>query len=246
MNYGIQLFGIRDLVEKDMEEALKAVSRIGYKTVEFAGFSNKTPQECAKLLKQYGLSVSGCHISLKKVDPEHIDDTIQSLLAVGSVHPVVPSIHHQTKEELEHALAVLDFAQKRFWQEGMTLHFHNHASEFLPNRDGQIPFEELYRRTNLSFELDTYWAYAANTDPVWLMEKLFADKRLSRIHLKDGTGKPEDSAGRPLGQGNTPIAAIYAKAVELGVDIIVESETLNPSGIEEAKICFEYLKTLEK
>ena len=45
--------------------------------------------------------------------------------------------------------------------------------------------------------------------------------------------------------GTAPVAEVYAKAKEYDMLIIVESETCNPSGIEEAKICFDYLKSLE-
>ena len=38
MDYGIQLYSVRDLASQDLEAALKAVSEIGYKYVEFAGF----------------------------------------------------------------------------------------------------------------------------------------------------------------------------------------------------------------
>ena len=49
-----------------------------------------------------------------------------------------------------------------------------------------------------------------------------------------------------LGMGEAPVAAVYAKARELGIQMVVESETCKPSGMEEARICIEYLHTLEK
>ena len=38
---------------------------------------------------------------------------------------------------------------------------------------------------------------------------------------------------------------LLAKAQELGFGIVVESESLNPSGPEEVKRCIEYLKSLD-
>jgi sugar phosphate isomerase/epimerase len=78
------------------------------------------------------------------------------------------------------------------------------------------------------------------------VEKLYKLGRLSKIHIKDGTGEMKGSAGRPLGMGSAPVAAVRAKAEELGLDTIVESETLTPSGTEEARICFAHLMSLEK
>lgn len=36
------------------------------------------------------------------------------------------------------------------------------------------------------------------------------------------------------------------KMAQLGIPMVVESETCNPSGIAEAEICIKYLKGLEK
>ena len=43
---------------------------------------------------------------------------------------------------------------------------------------------------------------------------------------------------------NTMLA--FEKAIELGMHMVVESETLQPDGISEVTRCFNYLKTLEK
>ena len=40
--YGLQLYSIRDLAEKDLAEAIRTAARIGYKGMEFAGFYEVT------------------------------------------------------------------------------------------------------------------------------------------------------------------------------------------------------------
>ncbi len=246
MEYALQLYSIRDLADKDLEAAMKTTAEIGYKKVEFAGFGNKTAADAAEYLKKYSLKVVASHLGLGEVDEEHIEKTIENLKTIGDVNPVVPGISLSTKEKLDNSIRILNFAQERFAKEGMTLHFHNHFKEFFPNDDGQVPFDELYYRTSLLFEIDTYWAYSAKRDPVKLIDRLAGEGRLKMIHIKDGTGEMKGSAGRPLGLGCAPVKAVYDKAVELGAEIIVESETLTPSGSEEARICFDYLKSLEK
>ena len=72
------------------------------------------------------------------------------------------------------------------------------------------------------------------------MERL--KSRLKVIHLKDGT---PDGHGYSLGSGEAPVAAVRAKAIELGVDIVVESEGLDPTGKEEVQRCIDYLHTLD-
>ena len=49
MEYGIQMYSIRDMAEKDLDAALGAVATIGYKYVEFAGFFGHTAEEVKAL-----------------------------------------------------------------------------------------------------------------------------------------------------------------------------------------------------
>ena len=46
--------------------------------------------------------------------------------------------------------------------------------------------------------------------------------------------------------GDAPVKAVYEKAKEMGIPMVVESETITPSGLEEARICIEYLRSIEK
>jgi sugar phosphate isomerase/epimerase len=125
-------------------------------------------------------------------------------------------------------------------ERGIALHYHNHSHEFHPNGDGQLIHKELECRTGILFELDTYWAFNAGLDPVAMMERL--SDRIKVIHLKDGNEKGE---GFSLGQGKAPVKAVREKAIELGVEMVVESETLSPDGLSEVKRCIDYLKTLD-
>ena len=41
MEYGLQLFSVRDVTERDMEGALRQVAEMGYRSVEFAAWLQK-------------------------------------------------------------------------------------------------------------------------------------------------------------------------------------------------------------
>ena len=125
--------------------------------------------------------------------------------------------------------------------EGIKLMYHNHNGEFLPNADGLIPHEEMERRTNIDFQIDTYWAYVAGRDPVEVITRL--KDRVPVIHLKDGL---QDGHGYALGEGTAPVVAVREKAMELGMHMVVESETLQPDGLAEVTRCINFLRTLEK
>lgn len=239
MDYGIQLFSVRDITEKDMEGALRGVSELGYKFVEFAGFFGHSAADIKAMLQKYGLRVSGTHTRIAELQGD-FEGTVAYHKAIGNENIIIPFEELETQQKLDAFIASVNDLQPRLQKEGIHLGYHNHAHEFAPNADGSVIEEQLIYRTNIDLEIDTYFAFLAVGDPRPMMERL--KDRLRFIHIKDGTKNDE---GRPLGQGEAPIADVYKKAVELGVPMVVESETLTPSGMDEARVCIEYLCSLE-
>ena len=62
---GLQLYSVRDKMEKDTEATLRAVAEMGYDCVEFAGYFGHTAEELAAWLKKYGLT---CPSPIQKKD----------------------------------------------------------------------------------------------------------------------------------------------------------------------------------
>ena len=239
MNYGLQMFSVRDITDKDLAGALKKVAEIGYKTVEFAGFFGHSAEEVKAMLEENGLTVSGTHSGLDDLVND-FEGTVKYHKTIGNTNYIIPGAPWQTKEELDDTIEKLNKFQPMLAAEGITLAYHNHDGEFKPNKDGLYAHEEMEKRTNINFQIDTYWAYVAGKDPVEVLERL--KDRVNVIHLKDGQASGK---GMALGEGTAPVAAVRAKALELGMHMVVESEGLNPDGISEVTRCFEYLKTLE-
>ena len=65
MNYGLQLFSVRDAAEKDFEGALAKVASMGYSMVESAGFFGHSAEEVAAMLKKYDLTLCSTHTAFK-------------------------------------------------------------------------------------------------------------------------------------------------------------------------------------
>lgn len=240
MEYGLQLYSVRDFTKDDLAATLKKVAQIGYKYVEFAGFFGHSAQEVKAMLDDNGLIVSGTHSGLQDL----VDDfagTVRYHHAIGNTNYIVPGAAWGTAAELDDTIAKLNKFKPMLAAEGITLAYHNHDGEFKPNQDGQIAHEEMEKRSDIDFEIDTYWAYVAGRDPVEVISRL--KDRVHVIHLKDGT---QDKVGYPLGDGTAPVAVVRAKAMELGMTMVVESENLQPDGISEVTRCFEYLMSLEK
>ena len=240
MEYGIQMYSVRDITEKDLPGALRKMAEIGYKKIEFAGFFGHPAEEVRKMLDENGLVVSGIHAGLKDLVND-FEGTVRYQKIIGNTNYILPGADFSTKERMTETIGLMNKYNKMLAEEGITLGFHNHSSEFFPVEGGPTPYEEIVGKTDVKLEIDTYWAYHAGQDPVALMEKL--KDRLPVIHIKDGF---ENGEGMPLGRGTAPVKDVYRKAEELGILMVVESETLTPSGEEEARICFDYLKKIER
>ena len=253
-NYGIQMYSLRDITKSDLRTALKAVADMGYKYVEFAGFFENSAEDVKSWLDEYGLTVSGTHTGVALIAPDKLEETIAYHKTIGCKNLIVPSAKWSTEEDMEANIALFDSVQKRLAEEGIALGYHNHSGEFYTTPYGKIVEDELYARTSVSLEIDTFWLFNAGIDPVPYLE---AHKdRISVIHLKDGNvvkdvkGSFADArngaVGKSLGLGDAPVAAIREWAIKNGVTMVVESEGLDPTGPEEVKRCIDYLRTLEK
>ena len=237
MKYGIQLYSLRDIADQDFEGMLKSVAEMGYKIVESAGFFGHSAETVKGWLAQYGLTLTSTHTGYGLLVND-FDATVEYHKAVGCKHLIIPGAPIGTKAEVDALVENINKWQPILEKEGITLHFHNHHREFLPNADGVITMDELATRTNILFEIDTFWVYVAGEDPLAVLDK-YGD-RVQFIHLKDGFNNGE---GKSLGQGTAPVAAVLEKAIATGRTIVVESEGLDPTGKEEVQRCMDYLKS---
>jgi sugar phosphate isomerase/epimerase len=239
MEYGLQMYSVRDFTDDDLDGALKKVGEIGYKYVEFAGFFNHSAKDVRAMLDCYGLKVSGTHTDWQEIS-EHFEDTVAYHKIIGNSNIIVPGADLSSQKKIDAFVVMANKFQPKLADEGIKMHYHNHSHEFMPNEDGSMIYEQLEARTNLFLEIDTYWAYVGKQEPIAMMERL--KNRVFVIHLKGGDS---EGHGTPLGQGTAPVSRVRDKAIEMNIRMVVESENLKPDGITEAQVCFDYLKSLE-
>lgn len=238
--YGIQLYSVRDAMKEDVRGTLKKIADMGYTSVEFAGFFGHSAEEIRGMLEETGLRISGTHSSFEDLRPSKIAETLAYHRAIKNTDYIVPGADLSTLEKIEDFCRVMNFAQPILAAEGIRLGYHNHSHEFAVQPYGTTVHAELERRLAVHFEIDTFWAFNAGCDPVAVMERL--SERIHVIHVKDGFlgGK-----GMPLGGGEAPVRAVVDYAVKNGIQMVVESETLSPSGLAEAEACIAYLRSIE-
>jgi len=249
MKYGLQLYSIRDITPHDMAGALKEVRAMGYESVEPAGFFGISAKDFKAMLDDHGLEISSTHTGWQ--EPwEHFAETVEYHRTIGNNFIIIPGADLSDREKLFSFVKTVNDLQPRLLKEGIRLGYHNHSHEFRPNADGSLIYETLLRETELYLEIDTYWAWNAGKDPVAMMNRFHSPvelndrfaERLPVIHIKDGV---ENGEGRTLGKGSAPVKAVWETAKKMGIHMVVESETLQPDGLTEARECIKYLKELE-
>ncbi|MBR2460180.1 MAG: sugar phosphate isomerase/epimerase [Clostridia bacterium] len=238
--FGIQMYSLRDITKADMDKALREIARMGYKTAEFAGFFGYKAEYIKGLLDEYGIKAVGTHTGVGDLI-NNFEGTVAYHKAIGCKDIIIPGASIYDRKGIEEFIENVNRWIPLLKAEGLTLHYHNHDGEFKEVADGFVPHDELAARTELKFEIDTYWAYVAGRDPIEVME--YYGDRVEFIHLKDGFA---DRTGKSLGLGTAPVAEVLDYAVKHGKKIVVESEGLEPTGLQEVERCIDYLKTSGK
>ena len=166
MEYGLQMYSVRDLTQTDLREALKQVAEMGYSFVEFAGFMGNSAEDVKSWLDEFGLRVSSTHTPLAELEDSVLDETIAYHKAIGCTNIIIPYAKMETKEQIDALVERVNVLIPRLKAEGITLHYHNHDCDFAPTAEGMVPEMELLNRTEIMLEVDTYWTFAAKKDPV--------------------------------------------------------------------------------
>ena len=251
--YGIQMYSVRDITEDSMRLALKEVAKQGYKYIEFAGFFDYNAEQIKTWLDEFGLVCSGTHSGVDKIQPDVIDETIKYHKIIGCDNLIVPSCDWSTKEKSEEVIKLFNEAGKKLAENGIRFGYHNHSREFFPTKDGIVFEEEVINRTNAELEIDTFWLFNAGID---VCEYLEAHKdRIKVIHLKDGIPSADCDKnydhvhdgveGFSAGEGKAPVEKVREWANKNGVLMVIESEGLNPTGLEEVGRCIKYMHSLD-
>lgn len=253
VEYGLQMYSLRDITGTDLKDALRQAAEMGYKYVEFAGFFGHSPDKVKTWLEEYGLLCSGTHTGSEALAEDKLMETIACHKAIGCENLIIPGMDWSTEEKLEENIALMNRVQPILARNGIRLGYHNHSGEFFPMPYGKVVEDEIIARTNVALQIDTWWAYNAGLDPVACCEQ--HKDRIRVIHLKDGIAvKPECRTwdrwgegveGRSVGSGEAPINAIREWCLKNGVLMVVESEGLDPTGPEEVGRCIAHLRTLD-
>lgn len=248
----LQLYSVRDELEKDFFETLKKIKQLGYDGVEFAGLYNHSPEIIKNFLDEINLKAISAHIPFEEL----IDNTkkvLQDYKTIGCEYVVIPYLSEEYRpsgnkfnQVIEQSKNIGIIAKEL----GLTLLYHNHDFEF-EKIDNKYALDILYDTVDSSLlqcEIDTCWVNIAGENPCKYLIKY--NNRVPIVHLKDFYYTNKDTKSfefRPLGKGIQDFKAILKTAEQINCKwFVVEQDnpSLNLSSLECSKESINYVKTL--
>ncbi|MEO6844812.1 MAG: sugar phosphate isomerase/epimerase [Ginsengibacter sp.] len=206
---GLQLYTVRDAMEKDPKAALAHVAKIGYNSVEGATYTETekfygmSPSEFKKVLKNNGLVMYSSHYRLgEDLDKGQVmkgtilhdwQRAIDDAAELGLKYMVCAWLSPSERGTLEHYKKVagdLNVAGEKCKKAGIQLCYHNHDFEFEKQGD-EYPYDILMStdKNLVKMEMDIYWIKKAGQDPIALFKK--HPGRYPLWHVKDMDNTPE-------------------------------------------------------
>ncbi|HWH72155.1 MAG TPA: sugar phosphate isomerase/epimerase, partial [Candidatus Sulfotelmatobacter sp.] len=202
---GLQLYSLRDQCKNDLPGMLAAVSRIGYKGVEFAGYHGRSAKELRQMLDDNGLVACGTHTPYDSVLPDKLQETIEFNRTIGNKFLIVPWMEGKTKQEWLDKAKLFNDLTAKVKGEGMFIGYHAHAHDF-QKFDGESAWDLFFGNTQpeVVMQLDTSNCREGGADPVAVLKKY--PGRARSIHLKASGGGPE----AVIGEDQVPWQEVFA------------------------------------
>jgi sugar phosphate isomerase/epimerase len=239
---GLELYTLREECKTDLPGMLSAVSKIGYKGVEFAGYHGRTAKELRKMLDDNSIVACGTHTPYESVLADKLNETIEFNQIIGNRFLIVPWMTATTKAEwIEKAKLFNDIAEK-VKPHHMSIGYHSHAHDF-KTFDGESSWEIFAKNTHpeVILQLDTSNCADGGADPVVELKK--NPGRVKSIHIKPH-GAGENAV---IGEDKINWKEIFAFCEGKGKTqwYVVEHET-SKNALETVKRTYEALKAMGK
>lgn len=258
--YGLQVYTLRDAIQKDFKGTLKRVADIGYNYIELFDYQNgqyfgNSIQETKKIITDLGLKVRSSHILLGKAMADRkgtmMNDwerTVADAAELGQEYIVCAYLFDNERESIDDYKRYVDLFNEKgeiAKKHGLQFAYHNHDFEFI-KMDGQVPYDLLLNNCDkdlVKFEMDLYWMHRAKQDPVAYFEK--HSGRFPLWHVKDMTGD-EEQFFAPVGKGVIDWKRIFNHADKAGMKyfFVEQDQSRNNKPFDNIATSLKYLKSM--
>ncbi|MBO5230864.1 MAG: sugar phosphate isomerase/epimerase [Clostridia bacterium] len=267
----VQLYSVRDEMEKDFYGTIQKMKDLGYDGVEFAGLFGEEPSKIKAFCEEIGITPISAHVPYYDMleDPEKV---LADYAEIGCKYVAVPYLTEECRPGTDGFAATVEGIRKigeAAKKLGIQLLYHNHDFEFVKIGE-EYALDVLYSTIPadlLQTEIDTCWVNVAGVNPAEYIEKYAG--RCPVVHLKDfkksgdklgklydligiddegGQEEEEDAFSfMPVGYGVQDMPAILAACEDAGANWVVveqDSPAKGDTPLNSVKLSREYLRTL--
>lgn len=214
---GLQLYTLRDVINKDVKGILKKVSDYGYKELETYGYKNGTlfgmkVPDFSAYVKGIGMKVISGHYGMDVVRNDW-ERAVADAKAIGQPYMVVPWLAEPDRgaDAMKKVCEEMNKAGEIAKKHGIRMGYHNHDFEF-KEENGKVLYDMMLEELDpelVGMEMDIYWVVYAGHDPLKYFEKY--PGRFEQWHVKD-MDKDDRKKNDDVGKGSIDFKTIFAKA----------------------------------
>ena len=261
---GLQLYSIRDDMSLDPVGSLAQLSKMGYRHVEHASYSDRkfygfTPPEFKKILDGEGLSMVSGHVEFVRSDWDMtLNDfsdrwkyTVEDAATCGQKYVVTPWLEEGIRRNYDDFMTFMNVFNRcgeLCNKYGMKFGYHNHDFEFSEKFNGESLFDIMMRSIDpklVVVQLDTGNLYNGGAVAKDVVDRY--PGRFEFVHLKDvvRTGEEGHFESTIVGEGVADVREVLAMIEKTGGArvIIIEQEAYQgKTPMECARLNLEIMK----
>lgn len=240
----VQMFTLRDELERDYLGTFQRVVDIGYQGVELELPPPDVPiQQLKDHLARLGLKWVATHIEYDHLT-SRLDYLLDAMNAAGCQNMILAYLEYHSPEEVASAVKLFNQVGAACQSRGIQFLYHNHNHEF-EKINGRPVLDQLLEMTDprlVKVELDTYWVQRAGVDPAAYLSRLAG--RCPLLHVKDMEPGPEQFFAE-VGEGILDFASIFRTAESAGVEwLIVEQDEWRRPPLDCVTTSYQNLKRM--
>ncbi len=232
---GLQLYSVRDDMQKDPLGTLKQLAKMGYTHVEHANYINRkfygyTAKEFKKILDDLGLKMPSGHtvmgkdhwVQAKNDFSDSWKYTVEDAAYMGQKYVISPWMDEsmrKTYDDLSRYLEVFNKCGDLCQKSGMKFGYHNHWAEFTEKLNGVKLFDIMMHKLDVNkvvMQLDIGNMYIGGAKAIDVITQY--PGKFELIHVKDeiavNTNEKYESA--IFGKGIIPVKEVLGLCRKTG------------------------------
>ena len=250
---GLQLYSLRDDINKDVPGIIQQVGQTGYSFVEAAGYGDgkiygMEPEAFKSLVEKNGMQFLSSHTGQALPDSAHWAETmawwdkcIDAHARAGVtyiVQPFMDNAGYDSLQGLDNYCRYFNAIGQKCKARGILFGYHNHDKEF-SKIDDQVIYDYMLQHTDSAvvfFQMDLWWTMISGADPVAYFKNY--PGRFTLWHVKD-----KNVVGK---SGRMDFKHIFENAEVSGMKhFIVEVEEYEGTPMEDVEASYEYLENTD-